>query len=166
MEPFSLEGEDLSYVITIMNNGNVVEDGVTVNTRYILSEPIGERDCSEYIFTIFSENSYSKSRNGITGRANIPTGRLSNLPLSLSYLPCFPPPPFPTFCHSISQVFLFSLFVHACILQVCNFAIKIICILACTMYMYMYDIDVVQCKLSWLLMRSCYHSSVLNLENM
>ena len=74
-EPFSLEGEDLSYVITSMNRGNVVEDGVTVNTtRYILSEPVGERDCSEYVFTIFSENSFSKSRNAITGRANIPTG--------------------------------------------------------------------------------------------
>ena len=77
MEPFSLEGEELSYVITIMNRGNVVEDGVTVNTtRYVLSEPIGERDCSEYVFTVFSENNFSKSRNAITGRANIPTGRI------------------------------------------------------------------------------------------
>jgi hypothetical protein len=99
-EPFSLEGEDLSYVITIMNNGNVVQNGVTVNTTtYVLSEPIGERDCSEYQFTVFSRNSFGKSQTGMTGVANIPTGwKNSNslslsLSLSLFYLPLFSPTP-------------------------------------------------------------------------
>ena len=92
MEPFSLEGEDLSYVITIMNRSNVVEDGVTDTTRYVLSEPIGERDCSEYTFTVFSENSFSKSRKATTGRANFPKCRLNRAfshSLSDSYLPLF-----------------------------------------------------------------------------
>ena len=76
-EPFSLEGEELSYVITIMNRGNIAEDDITVNTtRFVISEPTGERDCSEYVFTVFSKNGFSKSVNAITGRANIPTGRI------------------------------------------------------------------------------------------
>ena len=75
-EPFSLEGEELSYVISIMNRG-VAEDEVTVNTtRFVLSEPTGERDCSEYVFIVFSKNGFSKSMNAISGRTNIPTGRI------------------------------------------------------------------------------------------
>jgi hypothetical protein len=95
-EPFSLEGEDLSYVITIMNRGNVVQDGITVNTTtYVLSEPIGERNCSEYAFTVFSENSFGRSRIGITGVENIPTGWKISLSLSYNYLPHFSPTLFP-----------------------------------------------------------------------
>ena len=46
-EPFSLEGEELSYVVFITNKVSGVQLNVTVNTTtYILSEPIGERDCA------------------------------------------------------------------------------------------------------------------------
>ena len=73
-EPFSLEGEELSYVVSITNTVTGAQKEVTVNTtRYVLSEPIGERDCAEYQFTIFSKNSFSKSRNGTIGRNYIPT---------------------------------------------------------------------------------------------
>ena len=73
-EPFSLQGEELSYVITITNTDSGVQDEVAINTtRYVLSEPIGERDCAEYQFTVFSKNSFSKSQNGTTGRNYIPT---------------------------------------------------------------------------------------------
>ena len=83
-EPFSLVGEDLCYIITIMNRGNVLQEEVTVNTtRFVLSEPIGERDCAEYVFTVFSRNGFSKSLNAVTGRANIPTGRIKINELSL-----------------------------------------------------------------------------------
>ena len=84
-EPFSLVGEDLCYIITIMNRGNVLQEEVTVNTtRFVLSELIGERDCAEYVFTVFSRNGFSKSLSAVTGRANIPTGRIKINELSLS----------------------------------------------------------------------------------
>ena len=84
-EPFSLEGEELSYVVSITNTVSSDKEEVTVNTsRYALTEPIGERDCAEYQFTVFSKNDFSKSINAVTGRANIPTGKIVPPPLSLS----------------------------------------------------------------------------------
>ena len=76
-EPFSLEGEELSYVVSITNTATGAQTEVNVNTtRYVLHEPIGEisRNCAEYKFTVFSKNSYSRSQNGVTGRNHIPTG--------------------------------------------------------------------------------------------
>ena len=74
-EPFSLKGEELFYVVSITNTASGIQKEVTVNTsKYVLTEPIGKRDCAEYVFTIFSRNGFSKSRNAITGRKNIPTG--------------------------------------------------------------------------------------------
>jgi hypothetical protein len=76
-KPPSLEGEELSYIITIVNMANGIQEEVTVNsTEYLLSgnEPIGERDCAVYMFTVFSSNSYSKSSTGVSGYENIPTG--------------------------------------------------------------------------------------------
>ena len=74
-EPFSLEGEELSYVVSITNTATGAQTEVNVTTtRYVLREPIGERDCAEYEFTVFSENSYSRSQSGVTGRNHIPTG--------------------------------------------------------------------------------------------
>ena len=74
-EPFSLEGEELSYAVSITNTATGAQREVNVTTtRYVLHEPIGERDCAEYEFTVFSKNNYSKSRNGVTGRDHIPTG--------------------------------------------------------------------------------------------
>ena len=60
-----------------MNTANGVQEEVTVNsTKYTFSveEPIRERDCAVYMFTVFSSNSYSKSITGISGYENIPTG--------------------------------------------------------------------------------------------
>ena len=74
-EPFSLEGEELSYVVSITNTVTGAQTEVNVNTtRHVLHEPIGERDCAEYEFTVFSNNSYSRNQNGVTGRNHIPTG--------------------------------------------------------------------------------------------
>ena len=83
-EPFSLEGEQLSYVIFITNTVTGAQKEVTVNTtRYVLSEPIGERDCAEYQFTVFSKNSFSKSQSGVTGRNYIPTGNYVHVPRTM-----------------------------------------------------------------------------------
>ena len=78
-KPFSLEGEELSYIITIANTFNGVQEEATVySTKYAFSvdEPIRERDCAVYIFTVFSNNSYSKSITGVSGYESIPTGIL------------------------------------------------------------------------------------------
>ena len=73
-EPFSLEGEELSYIVSIMNVVTGDQKEVTVNTtNYVLSEVMGERDCAEYHFTVFSRNSFSTSQNGVTGVNYIPT---------------------------------------------------------------------------------------------
>ena len=76
-KPFSLEGEELSYIITIMNTANGVQEETTVNSTiyaFSVNEPIGERDCAVYMFTVFSNNSFSKSSTGVSGYENIPTG--------------------------------------------------------------------------------------------
>ena len=77
-EPFSLDGEELSYVISITNTASGYQkEVITGNTsRYVLIEPIGERDCAEYQFVVFSENGYSRSKTNITGRKHIPTGTI------------------------------------------------------------------------------------------
>ena len=73
-EPFSLEGEQLSYIVSIMNVVTGDQKEVTVNTtNYVLSEVMGERDCAEYHFTVFSRNGFSTSQNGVTGMNYIPT---------------------------------------------------------------------------------------------
>ena len=81
-EPFFLKGEDLSYVISITNMANGVLDEVTLNsTTYVLSvsEPTGERNCTDYMFTVFSKNGFSKSRSSISGLKSIPTGTIPQL---------------------------------------------------------------------------------------
>ena len=76
-EPFSLEGEELSYVVFITNNSSGIQLKATVNTTtYVLSEPIGERDCAVYMFIVFSNNSYNKSVSSVSGHENIPTGTI------------------------------------------------------------------------------------------
>ena len=74
-EPFSLEGEEISYVITVSNSGANMDE-VTVDTpTYVFTGPTtGPRDCAEYTFSIFSKNNFSKSVTGLSGRMNIPTG--------------------------------------------------------------------------------------------
>jgi hypothetical protein len=79
-EPPSLEGEELSYVIFITGNSNLIQDGeVSINEteyEYVFSEPAGEMDCAaQYImFTVFSENKYSRSITNVSEWKNIPTG--------------------------------------------------------------------------------------------
>ena len=76
-EPFSLEGEVLSYVIFIINNASGEQDKFNTNTTtYVLSKPLGERDCAEYVITVFSNNSYSMSTTNISGYGSIPTGNV------------------------------------------------------------------------------------------
>ena len=77
-EPFSLEGEQLSYVISITNRGTRMHEEVNATmSRYIFTKPISELDCTEYEFRVYSRNDYSKSTNAISGRKNIPTGKQS-----------------------------------------------------------------------------------------
>ena len=82
-EPFTLQREELSYVIFITGNGNVIQDDeVNVNKteyEYVFSEPVGEMDCAQYIlFTVFSENEYSRSIANVSEWKNIPTGTAQN----------------------------------------------------------------------------------------
>ena len=67
-EPFSLQGEELSYIISI----NGMDEGVTVNmANYTLT---GLQDCTLYQVTIYSKNAFSKSTNGVSRRENFPAG--------------------------------------------------------------------------------------------
>ena len=62
-----------------MNTANGVQEEAIVNSTeyaYSVDEPITERDCAMYMFTVFSNNSYSKSITGVRGYENIPTGIL------------------------------------------------------------------------------------------
>ena len=75
-EPFSIKGEELSYVVSITNTETGGRREVTTNTpSYVLAEPIGQRDCALHEFIVFSRNDFSKSSNGISGRRHIPTGK-------------------------------------------------------------------------------------------
>ena len=78
-EPFSLEGEELSYVIFITSSGNLIQDDeISVNEteyEYVFSEPNEEMDCAQYImFTVFSENEYSRSIANVSERKSVPKG--------------------------------------------------------------------------------------------
>ena len=75
-EPFSLEGEELSYVIFITGSGNLMQDDVNeTDYEYVFSEPIGVMDCAQYVmFTVFSENEYSRSIANVSEWKNVPTG--------------------------------------------------------------------------------------------
>ena len=76
-EPFSLEGEELSYVVCITNTASGVRKEVTVNTStYVLTEPLQERNCEEYRFTVFSKNDYFTSNSSVNGYQSIPTGTI------------------------------------------------------------------------------------------
>ena len=74
-EPFSLDGEEISYVISITNMATGSSEEHTVNeTRFIFSRAASQRDCQEYEFTVFSQNSFSKSNDSVSGKRNFPTG--------------------------------------------------------------------------------------------
>ena len=76
-EPFSLEGEELSYVISITNPAGGMAKEVIVNTaNYILTmqDDFGQGNCAPYLFTIFSKNGYSRSRNAVSSRKEFPAG--------------------------------------------------------------------------------------------
>ena len=77
-EPFSLEGEDITYNVFITNTVTHAYKETVVNvTTYALTESLGERDRAEYRFTIFSRNGYSNSTTGIKGMEAVPTGTYS-----------------------------------------------------------------------------------------
>ena len=100
-EPFSLEGEEISYTVTVMNTATgVTTDEITVHvTRYELTDPIGSRDCAEYLFAVASVNYYSTSLIRAVKTWNIPTGNASlSLDPSLSLsLPPLQVPSLPIF---------------------------------------------------------------------
>ena len=74
-EPFSLEGEDITYNVFITNTvTHAYKETVVNETTYALTESLGERDCAEYDFNIFSRNDYSNSTTGINQTKAVPTG--------------------------------------------------------------------------------------------
>ena len=77
-EPFSLQGEEIYYVVSITNMATRENREFNVNTTsYVLSEPFGDqRNCEEYEFSIFSRNGYSRSNTSVTGMKPIPTSEI------------------------------------------------------------------------------------------
>lgn len=74
-KPFSLRGENLSYVISITNlDGGMVNEVIVNTTNYTLVKQDGQDDCAEYQFTVFSKNGYSRSMNAVSGRRRFPAG--------------------------------------------------------------------------------------------
>ena len=77
-EPFSIEGEDISYDVSVVNRATGATDEITVETpRYVLADPIDTRDCAEYDISVVSRNGYSTSSTGVRGIQNIPTGNFN-----------------------------------------------------------------------------------------
>ena len=75
-KPFSFEGEELSYVVSITNiaTGSIEEIILNVTT-YDFEQPTDSHDCVEYQFAVFSKNDFSKSNTSINGTAYRPTGK-------------------------------------------------------------------------------------------
>ena len=74
-EPFSLQGEDITYNVIITNMITYAYEETVVNvTRYVLTESFGKRDCTQYRFRIFSINGYSNSTTAVNETKAIPTG--------------------------------------------------------------------------------------------
>ena len=74
--PFSFEGEELSYVVSITNIATGSIEEITLNmTRYDFEQPTDSHDCVEYQFAVFSKNDFSKSSTSINGTEYIPTGK-------------------------------------------------------------------------------------------
>ena len=85
-EPFSLEGEELSYVVSTITLGLQAGEEVILNTTsYEFTGPDGPRNCEEYNFTIFSMNDFSRSRSGVSQKQTIPTGS-ANLVVYIDYV--------------------------------------------------------------------------------
>ena len=77
-KPFSFEGEELFYVISITNKATGSSEENTLNvTWYDFEQPTDSHDCTcvEYQFAVFSKNDFSKSNTSINGTEYIPTGK-------------------------------------------------------------------------------------------
>ena len=75
-KPFSLQGEELSYVVSITNiDVGMVKEVIVNTTNYTLTKQNGQHDCTLYQFTVFSKNGYSRSINAVSGRKKFPAGR-------------------------------------------------------------------------------------------
>ena len=75
-EPFSLEGEEISYIVSITNfdtGANMIQN-VKLTTYTFSPSTDVERNCTEYQFTILSRNGYSMSNYAVSEKKNIPTG--------------------------------------------------------------------------------------------
>ncbi len=80
-EPFTLRGEELSYVITItpldlVAIGGMVEEVIVNATNYTLTRQNGQHDCVEYQFTVYSKNGYSRSSNAVSRSERFPAGNI------------------------------------------------------------------------------------------
>ena len=83
-EPFSLEGVEISYVLSVTNTVTGANQTIVVNiTNYTFTNSFsgGVSDCTEYSFKVYSRNDYSDSESGIREKKAIPTGNnVTNLP--------------------------------------------------------------------------------------
>ena len=76
-EPFSLEREEISYVVTVTNKDiGATAVKITINvTTYIFMKPFDAHNCEEYLFTVFSRNDFSESITAVKKTARILTGK-------------------------------------------------------------------------------------------
>lgn len=80
MPGFSFEGEDVTFVITVVDPDlDNVSELSTSNLSIIFSQGIG---CQAYRFTVHSKNLFSLSINGISANSTFPSGGfyLTNAP--------------------------------------------------------------------------------------
>ena len=76
-EPFSLEGEEISYVVTVTNkDSGAAAVSITLNeTTYFFMKPFGAHNCEGYLFTVFSRNNFSQSITAVNETGYIPAGK-------------------------------------------------------------------------------------------
>ena len=74
MPGFTFKGEDITFVITIVElDLNSVTELNTNNLSMIFSQGKG---CQEYRFTVHSENLFGRSINGSSATSTFPSGEL------------------------------------------------------------------------------------------
>ena len=76
-EPFSLEGEEIFYIVSVTNKdtGSTAVNVTLNETTYIFMKPLGAKNCEEYLFTVFSKNDFSKSITAVVDVRHIPAGK-------------------------------------------------------------------------------------------
>ena len=72
--PFSLEGENITYIVRATNTGTgVTTDRTTVTPQLVFGEFLEDHDCSTYEFSVYSVNLFGQSHESIDAIYRMPT---------------------------------------------------------------------------------------------